>query len=93
MQEGSQICASLPTRLPPGSWAGALDPSLHAEEDPAVPKAVVLLDALHEKQSQTLLESLATHPQAASPATSQTQCVPADPEPGLNNWGMALLPP
>lgn len=60
------------------------------------PKAAILSDALHEKQSQTLLESLATH---GSCETHRLSALPkarlnmlqADPEPGLDNQGMALL--
>lgn len=63
------------------------------------PKVAIRLDALHEKQSQTLLESPATHRSCethrlSAPPKARLKVVQAgDAEPGLDNQGMALLPP
>lgn len=62
------------------------------------PKAAILLDALHEKQSQTLLESSATHRSREThrlsvPPKASLSVLQADPKAGLDNQGMTLLPP
>lgn len=84
--------------LDPGLELWILPYTAMLKETQQFPKAVVLLDALHEKQSQTLLESLATHRSCEAhrlPALPKARLnvFQADPEPSLENQGMALLPP